>query len=344
MNRSRILFFLIILSALLIIGAGMLIRYIGVMRHYEAGVLFQRVQDWDAAETEFTQVVALNPNYKDVQDRLREIRAQRSMALNSTATPTLTLTAPPTSTSTPTPTSTCTPTPTPTPTFTPIAIPLAKASAENVPLYDGPSAMLYRIVEIVRSGETWAITGRYGYFWQICCVKGESAWVKADQVETNDAARLLPENSGEAFSMQVALQTFHGRYVTAMDGAREDAWAWALRAEATEIREWEKFELHLLPNDIITLRTHLGQYVTAHGVTDHWRVRSEPFELIPCSQFALIDLGEKEIALKTCYDRYWTAKDGAREDNWAWAIVGEAEKQLDWERFRFIFLDRQRLK
>ena len=57
-------------------------------QHYQAGVAFQNVSDWEAAEVEFKQVISINANYKDVQTRLAEVKArllethyQRALAL-----------------------------------------------------------------------------------------------------------------------------------------------------------------------------------------------------------------------------------------------------------------------
>ena len=44
--------------------------------HYEAGIAFQNVNDWETAEAEFKQVIILDPDYKDVQTRLAEVKAK----------------------------------------------------------------------------------------------------------------------------------------------------------------------------------------------------------------------------------------------------------------------------
>jgi Tfp pilus assembly protein PilF len=43
-------------------------------QRYQAGVAFQNMGDWAAAEAEFKQVVALGANHQDVQTRLAEVR------------------------------------------------------------------------------------------------------------------------------------------------------------------------------------------------------------------------------------------------------------------------------
>jgi len=51
-------------------------RLAEVERHYQAGVAFQDVGDWEAAEVEFKQVVTLSANYKDTKTRLAEVKAK----------------------------------------------------------------------------------------------------------------------------------------------------------------------------------------------------------------------------------------------------------------------------
>ena len=45
-------------------------------QHYQAGVAFQNVSDWEAAEAEFKQTISIDANYKDVQARLAEVKAR----------------------------------------------------------------------------------------------------------------------------------------------------------------------------------------------------------------------------------------------------------------------------
>ena len=58
-------------------------RLIEVERHYQAGVAFQNVSDWVAAEGEYKQVIVLDANYKDAQSRLAEVKTK----LTPTASP-----------------------------------------------------------------------------------------------------------------------------------------------------------------------------------------------------------------------------------------------------------------
>lgn len=116
MSRTRVIFILILLAALLIVGMGVLIQRARqkslaseVERHYQAGVFLQKLEDWPAAEAEFKQVVALDPDYEDTQARLIEIKARQTQSTRITANPTST--------------ATLTPTSTPTPTATPVPVP-----------------------------------------------------------------------------------------------------------------------------------------------------------------------------------------------------------------------------
>lgn len=45
-------------------------------QHYQAGVAFQNVSDWGAAEAEFKQVITLDATYKDVQTQLAEVKVK----------------------------------------------------------------------------------------------------------------------------------------------------------------------------------------------------------------------------------------------------------------------------
>jgi tetratricopeptide (TPR) repeat protein len=45
-------------------------------QHYQAGVAFQNVSDWGAAEAEFKQAISIDANYKDVQARLAEVKTR----------------------------------------------------------------------------------------------------------------------------------------------------------------------------------------------------------------------------------------------------------------------------
>ena len=51
-------------------------RAAGAEQHYQAGLAFQNVSDWIAAEGEYKQVIVLDAAYKDAQSRLTEVKAR----------------------------------------------------------------------------------------------------------------------------------------------------------------------------------------------------------------------------------------------------------------------------
>ena len=99
-TRSCTLWLLALIAIVLIVGlvvSGLILypqlqekreaqaRLAEAERHYQAGIAFQNVGDWEAAEAEFKQVVTLDANYEDVQARLAEVRA-RVVESEATAT------------------------------------------------------------------------------------------------------------------------------------------------------------------------------------------------------------------------------------------------------------------
>lgn len=83
-TRSCTLWLLAFIAIVLVVGmiAGGLFVLLRVQpqqtleQHYQAGVAFQKVSDWAAAEAEYKQVITLDANYKDVQTRLAEVRTK----------------------------------------------------------------------------------------------------------------------------------------------------------------------------------------------------------------------------------------------------------------------------
>ena len=92
---------------------------------YQRGLAYLDLERWEQAKAEFEQVIAGDPNYKDVQAKMAEVEARLAEIRALTPTATLTITPgpsptpPPTATNTPTTTPTKTPTPAPTATPTP---------------------------------------------------------------------------------------------------------------------------------------------------------------------------------------------------------------------------------
>jgi hypothetical protein len=84
-RRSCVLY-VVILAALTLIIAGIALvlvvlpeqdRQRQAERHYQAGVAFQTAGDLDKAKSEYEQVITINANYKDVQNRLADVQEQR---------------------------------------------------------------------------------------------------------------------------------------------------------------------------------------------------------------------------------------------------------------------------
>jgi tetratricopeptide (TPR) repeat protein len=90
-TRSSLLWLLILGIVVLLIGAvvGALIvlpqlqaarteqaRLAEIERHYQAGIAFQNLEDWSAAEGEYRKVIALDATHRDVQDRMATVRAR----------------------------------------------------------------------------------------------------------------------------------------------------------------------------------------------------------------------------------------------------------------------------
>jgi len=89
--RAPVLWLLIIVALVLagLLAAGRLMLYPQLQekreaqarlteaeQHYQAGVAFQNVEEWEAARGEYTQVIALDASYKDAQARLAEVKAR----------------------------------------------------------------------------------------------------------------------------------------------------------------------------------------------------------------------------------------------------------------------------
>lgn len=100
-TRSSLLWLLILIALIFLAGLVMIglvvlpqlqatraeqARLAEVERHYQAGVAFQSVNDWAAAEDKYKQVIALDASYKDVQARFAAVRDKlREIATTATA-------------------------------------------------------------------------------------------------------------------------------------------------------------------------------------------------------------------------------------------------------------------
>jgi hypothetical protein len=159
------------------------------------------------------------------------------------------------------------------------------------------------------------------------------------------------QNTRSQISLAVALQTYHGRYVTAMDNG--GTWDWVLRAETRKLSDWEKLTLFCLDDGKVAFQTYHGRYVTAmdNGGTWDWVLRAEAQKLsdwekftlvnaangrnLPCSEAVkLLGQGGVSIALQTYHGRYVTAMDNG--GTWDWVIRAETQKLSGWEKLRII--------
>ena len=131
-------------------------------------------------------------------------------------------------------------------------------------------------------------------------------------------------------SPKVALQSFHGRYVTAA-GAGD---GWLLR-QKSDLSPCEWFTLHYLDDGKVALMTCYDRYVTAPktcATRSDCRLWQES-ELDDCGRFVLHDLGRYGVAFETCGDKLFTAGDGNWEPGLEWSIVAETDVLDDWECF-----------
>jgi hypothetical protein len=136
-----------------------------------------------------------------------------------------------------------------------------------------------------------------------------------------------------AATQEVALLSFHGRYVTALG---EDG-NWQLKQEpALGACGW--FTQYHLENGKIALVTCYNRYVTAPktGATRWDWMLGQRSELGDCGQFILHDLGPYGVAFETCAGRFFTPGDGNWEGGLAWSLVGETRNIEAWEQFTLL--------
>jgi len=129
------------------------------------------------------------------------------------------------------------------------------------------------------------------------------------------------------FSAQVALRTFHERYVTAMDD--QLGWDWELRAHTEWINYWEIFTLIWRGNDTIALKTFHGKYVTAMDAAQEWVLEGKKDSSIgACEKFTLEHHPDNKVAFYTCHNKYVSAKEG--DEEW---LLKQAKDPWGWEMF-----------
>ena len=128
----------------------------------------------------------------------------------------------------------------------------------------------------------------------------------------------------------IALKSFHGRYITAMDEGDN----WTLGQE-TELSDCGRFTLHHFANGKVALETCHGRYVTApeRGTARQTWMLGQESELGDCGQFDLYELGSDRVAFKTCAEMFFTAGDDGLgwEEELEWAVVGETPNLEAWE-------------
>lgn len=140
---------------------------------------------------------------------------------------------------------------------------------------------------------------------------------------------------------EVALVSFHGRYVTAM-GAADD---WALQ-QRPELDACGVFDWVDLGGGEIALVTCHDRYVTAprRGTTRWDWALWQDSALGDCARFVPHELeggleggpGGGEVAFESCAGRFLTAGDGGWASGLAWTVVAETDKIQDWERFTLV--------
>jgi hypothetical protein len=132
-------------------------------------------------------------------------------------------------------------------------------------------------------------------------------------------------------SEQVAIRTYHNKYVTAVNN--KPGWSWELRAETETVGAWETFTIHYLDNGKVALETYHGRFVVAEGSAGtSIIVRAEALERGAAEEFTLEQVGDDKIALKTAGGYYVTAGDAG----WCWLLRVETAALGKWEQFELI--------
>jgi tetratricopeptide (TPR) repeat protein len=88
-RRPVLVWFSILIVLILLVAVLIIILFIypnyqrqqQMEQHYQAGIAFQNVEDWDKALAEFEQAIRIDGTYKDVQTRLAEVKAKQQEVL-----------------------------------------------------------------------------------------------------------------------------------------------------------------------------------------------------------------------------------------------------------------------
>jgi len=86
--RAPIIWLLIVIAVLVVAVLAVVVLVIypqfqkeqNVEQHYQAGIVFQKVEDWDKALAEFEQAIRIDATYKDARTRLAEVKAKQKEA------------------------------------------------------------------------------------------------------------------------------------------------------------------------------------------------------------------------------------------------------------------------
>ncbi|MCB9420757.1 MAG: hypothetical protein H6667_13200 [Ardenticatenaceae bacterium] len=149
-----------------------------------------------------------------------------------------------------------------------------------------------------------AIQTTHGHYFTAFDSASQEAWaIRAETATIGDweKFKLLCLDDERA-----AFMTVHGRYLTALD---ED-WNWILKAETTDLQEFETFTL---------FNADSGAQLDCTAVVA-----------------SLYANQQARIALKTWHGRYVTAMDNT--DNWNWVIRAETHELLANEKFTAVLL------
>jgi hypothetical protein len=137
-----------------------------------------------------------------------------------------------------------------------------------------------------------------------------------------------------AISINCAIQTFDGHYLTANNGGGSGAWD-ALQTNRTWIRAWERFTF--VPSGVggsaeyYAIKTVKGYYLSAVGGGGNAVVTSKK-KVGSWEKFKLITLTHPYYALKTIKGKYLTATNGGGQVYYA--IQATRTIVREWEMFR----------
>ena len=126
------------------------------------------------------------------------------------------------------------------------------------------------------------------------------------------------------FCHQVALEAYSGQFVVAEGGGGRE-----LRADRSEIREWETFYLHHLTGGAsIALQAHDGSYVRAVD-GGGGEVRADAARILDHETLELVSLGENRYGLRAASGQFLVAEGGGGD-----IVRADRGELREWETFR----------